>query len=132
MHVDIRSPALYASSRMSNPPGSKVSPASAPGLIEKVLSPHLPTITFEALMTANASSPTLGPRSSTASLVIDEVTTTPPPMSIRTCSCLTLRYCDNLTIEMIAGAELHEDLSYQGEIRLRQSRRLPTALSGCQ
>src|SRR5271165_1105468 len=53
---------------------------------EEAASPHLPTITSDALMTANASSPTLRARSSTASLVIDEVTMTPPPISMRTCA----------------------------------------------
>src|ERR1700754_1344445 len=41
-------------------------------------------MTSDALMTAQASSPVLRPRSATASLVIDAVTTTPWPMSMRT------------------------------------------------
>src|SRR5208282_1020121 len=51
--------------------------------VEEVASPYLATITSDALITANASSPVLRARSSTASLEIDEVTITPPPMSIR-------------------------------------------------
>src|SRR5690606_26551900 len=46
---------------------------------------YLPTMTSDALMIADASLPTLSWRSSTASLVIDAVTTL-PPMSIRTCA----------------------------------------------
>src|SRR6516164_6898036 len=45
---------------------------------------HLPIITAEALMTAQASSPTRRLRSATASLVIEDVTMTPPPISMRT------------------------------------------------
>jgi hypothetical protein len=47
--------------------------------------PHLATITSDALITASASSPTSSARSSTASLVIDEVIMFPPPISMRTC-----------------------------------------------
>src|SRR5215472_353117 len=47
---------------------------------------YLATITSEALMTAIASSPAANLKSSTASLVIEEVMTTPLPMSIRTCA----------------------------------------------
>jgi len=43
----------------------------------------LPIITSDALMTAQASSPFLRARSATASLVIEDVTMTPPPMSMR-------------------------------------------------
>src|SRR5262249_34022326 len=46
---------------------------------------HLPTITSEALMTAQASSPALRSRSATASLVIEAVMMSPPPISMLTC-----------------------------------------------
>jgi Phosphate-selective porin O and P len=44
------------------------------------------TMTSDALITAEASWPAFSLSSSTASLVIDEVTILPPPMSIRTCA----------------------------------------------
>src|SRR5262245_29228503 len=44
---------------------------------------HLPIITSEALMTAQASSPARRLRSATASLVMEDVTMTPPPISMR-------------------------------------------------
>src|ERR1700691_3751812 len=45
---------------------------------------HFATITSDALMIAATASPGLSARSSTASLVIDAVTITPLPMSMRT------------------------------------------------
>src|SRR5262245_64694662 len=45
---------------------------------------HFAIITSEALTTAKTSSPFAIARSSTASLVMDDVTMIPPPMSIRT------------------------------------------------
>src|ERR1019366_6205105 len=45
---------------------------------------HLPIITSEALTTAQASSPFWRARSATASLVIEDVTMTLPPISTRT------------------------------------------------
>jgi hypothetical protein len=44
------------------------------------------TMTSDALITAEASWPAFSLSSSTASLVIDEVTILPPPMSMRTCA----------------------------------------------
>src|SRR5262249_23427078 len=46
----------------------------------------IPTITSDALMIANASCPTFKPSSSTASLVMEDVTTIRPPISILTCA----------------------------------------------
>src|SRR5580658_3562860 len=61
---------------------------------------YFATITSDALMTAIASSPILRPRSSTASLVIDEVITTPLPISIRTCA-VVWPFCTATTLPLI-------------------------------
>src|SRR5262249_44759597 len=46
---------------------------------------HLPIITSDALIMAQASSPFWSPRSATASFVMDAVIVTPCPISMRTC-----------------------------------------------
>src|ERR1700722_2643579 len=58
------------------------------------------TMTSDALITAIAASPTLRPSSSTASLVIDEVITTPLPISIRTCA-VVWPFCTATTLPLI-------------------------------
>src|SRR5258705_7215877 len=69
---------------------------------------YFATITSDALMKAIASSPTARPRSSIASLVIDAVTTTPLPISIRTCAVvLALLSGNDLAAELVACAEFH-------------------------
>src|SRR6202000_1598335 len=65
-----------------------------------VLRCYLPTITSEALMIAVAVSPTFSPRSSTASLVIEDVRITPLPISIRTWA-VVWPFCTSLTVPRI-------------------------------
>src|SRR4029078_5723790 len=64
-------------------------------------------LTSEALMTATTSSPATSLRSSTASLVIDEVITTPLPMSILTWAVFCpLASLDYASAKLISRAEL--------------------------
>src|SRR5262249_903492 len=57
------------------------------GVANLVLANHyyLPTMTSEAFIIAHASSPTLRPRSATASLVMEAVIIDPCPISMLTC-----------------------------------------------